>query len=66
MACKFISHNRAVLHCELQQKQTLVIQTSDGKELETVVSMASTNAREEECRLDDAAVSLRQKRWIKY
>ena len=38
MACKFISHNRAVLHCELQQKQTLVIQTSDGKELKLLKS----------------------------
>ena len=60
MACKFISHNRAVLHCELQQKQTLVIQTSDGKELK-LLCLWLPQTREEECRLDDAAVSLRQK-----
>ena len=33
MACRFIGCNRSVLHCELQQKQILVIRTSDGKEL---------------------------------
>lgn len=60
MACKFISHNRAVLHYELQQKQTLVIQTSDGKELK-LLCLWLPQTREEECRLDDAAVSLRQK-----
>ena len=47
MACKFISHNRAVLHCELQQKQTLVIQTSDGKELK-LLCLWLPQTREEE------------------
>lgn len=47
-------------NCELQQKQTLVIQTSDGKELK-LLCLWLPQTREEECRLDDAAVSLRQK-----
>ena len=60
MACRFIGCNRSVLHCELQQKQILVIRTSDGKELK-LLCLWLPQTREEECRLDDAAVSLRQK-----
>lgn len=60
MACKFISQNRAVLHCELQQKQILVIQTSDGRELR-LLCIWLPQTREEECRLDDLTVSLRQR-----
>lgn len=60
MACKFISHNRAVLHCELQQKQILVIQTSDGRELK-LLCVWLPQTREEEYRLDGVAVTLKQK-----
>lgn len=60
MAYRFISHNRAVVHCELQQKQILVIQTSEGKELK-LLCVWLPQTREEECRLDDLTVSLRQK-----
>lgn len=60
MACKFISQNRAVLHCELQQKQILVIQTSDGRELK-LLCVWLPQTREEEYRLEDVTVALRQK-----
>ena len=60
MACEFISYNRSVLHCELQQKQILVIQTTDGKELK-LLCIWFPQTREEEHQLDDVTVSLRQK-----
>ena len=41
-------------------KKILVIRTSDGKELK-LLCLWLPQTREEECRLDDAAVSLRQK-----
>lgn len=60
MACKFISHNRGVLYCELQQKQIIVLQTTDGKELK-LLCVWFPQTCEEEHRLDDITVSLRQK-----
>ena len=36
MAHRFISKNRSVLHCELQQDRILVIQTVEGKELKVL------------------------------
>lgn len=60
MACKLISHNRSILHCELQQKRIIVIRTTDGKELK-LLCVWFPQTCEEEHRLDDITVSLRQK-----
>lgn len=60
MACKFISCNRSVLHCELQQKQILVIRTSDGKELK-LLCVWFPQTRGEEYRWDDVTVAYGQK-----
>lgn len=60
MACEFISHNRSILHCELQQKRIIVIQTTDGKELK-LLCVWFPQTREEEHRLGDVTVSLKQK-----
>ena len=46
MACRFIGCNRSVLHCELQQKQILVIRTSDGKELKLLCDRLRAGSRE--------------------
>lgn len=60
MACAFISHNRSILHCELQQKRIIVIQITDGKELKLLCVWFSQTHGEEH-RLDDVTVSLKQK-----
>lgn len=60
MACEFISHNRSILHCELQQKRIIVIRTTDGKELK-LLCVWFPQTHEEEHRLDDVTVSLKQK-----
>ena len=60
MACEFISHNRSILHCELQQKRIIVIQTTDGKELK-LLCVWFPQTCEEEHRLGDVTVSFVQK-----
>lgn len=60
MACTFISHNRSILHCELQQTQIIVIRTTDGKELK-LLCVWFPQTRVEEHRLGDVTVSLKQK-----
>lgn len=59
MACEFISHNRSVLHCELQQKRIIAIQTRDGKDLK-LLCVWFPQTCEEELALDDVAISLIQ------
>lgn len=58
-ACEFISHNRSILHCELQQKRIIVIRTTEGKELK-LLCVWFPQTREEDHRLDDVTVSLKQ------
>ncbi len=60
MACEFISHNRSVLHCELQQKRIVVIQTTEGKELRFLCVWFPQTCEEEHI-LDDTAISLIQR-----
>lgn len=60
MACRFIGCNRSVLHCELQQKQILVIRTSDGKELK-LLCVWFPQTRGDAYELDEVTASLREK-----
>lgn len=57
LACRLVSHNRSVLHCELQQKRILVIKTVDAKELK-LLCVWFPEMPEEEYRLDDVVISL--------
>ena len=59
MARELISYNHSILHCELQQKRILVIQTTDGKELK-LLCIWFPQTREGEYGLDDVAVFLRK------
>lgn len=57
MACTLISKNRSVLHSERQQKQMLLVQTVDGKEL-NLLCVWFPQTREDEHILDEVSVSL--------
>lgn len=57
MACKLIGHNRSVVHCELQQKQIVVTQTTDGKELK-LLCVWVPQTTEDEYILDETSLSL--------
>ena len=52
-----ISKNRSVLHSERQQKQMLLVQTVDGKEL-NLLCVWFPQTREDEHILDEVSVSL--------
>lgn len=57
MVCELIGHNRSVFHCELQQKQIVIIQTTDNKELK-LLCVWVPQTTENEYMLDETSLSL--------
>lgn len=57
VAYELIGHNRSVFHCELQQKQIVIIQTSDSKELK-LLCVWVPQTTEDEYMLDETSLSL--------
>lgn len=60
MACKFITHNRCVIHCEQQPENLLFLETVDGKNL-SILCLWFPQTETGEYRLEEICFSLASK-----